>query len=158
MVVGSCLGSIKQFILPSCNTPQPDESTSQRRQHHQQLRTCIRRRDILLQTTQLICVLADDYFKRRASDASLVMTSQWPQVNTDLEHINEQATNTSAATASATSALNEVHSRHPTIALGSTRLGSPSITVQAANAIPRTGLPKPSGQPYPQCSNHGADE
>lgn len=85
-------------------------------------------------------------------------TSEWPRVNIDLEHIKEQATNTSATTITVTSALNAALPRHSTIALGSRRLGSPSIAVQAAKMIPRKGLPKFSEQPPPQYSNYSADE
>ena len=59
------------------------------------------------------CVLADGYATRRVPDASFgVRTSTRPQVNTDLEHINEQATNTSTATHTVTSALNVAHAKH----------------------------------------------
>jgi hypothetical protein len=64
-------------------------------------------------TSQLTCVLADGYSKRRVPDASFVAgTSTRPQVNTDLEHIKEQARNTPTATHTVTSALNIAHAKH----------------------------------------------
>ena len=79
---------------------------------------------------------------------SIVITSGRPQVNTDLEHINEQATDTFATTITVTPALNIAAQTH-NYAVGSPRLGSPAIAVQAAKMILRTGLPKPAGQPHP---------
>ena len=56
------------------------------------------------------------------------------------EHINERATNTTASTITVTSALNVAHPRHMAIVLGSARLGSPSIAVQAAKMTLQTTL------------------
>jgi hypothetical protein len=102
--VGARIETVEQFIAQQIDittTPTPPTAQNFNSEH------------TYFATSQLTCVLADGYSKRRVPDASFAArTSKRPQVNTDLEHIKEQATNTSTATHTVTSALSVAHAKH----------------------------------------------
>jgi hypothetical protein len=88
--------------------------------------------DVFCNLTVNLCPSRPLLHRTRPDASFVITTSTRPQVNTDLEHINKQATDTSAATHTVTSALNEAHCRH---------------TEQATKIIAGRGPP-----PHPQCS------
>jgi hypothetical protein len=63
----------------------------------------------------------------------VVATSKWLRVNTDLEHMNEQATNFRRYDSGHIGT--RAQRRQTAITLGCTRPGSPSIAVQAVKVV-----------------------
>jgi hypothetical protein len=92
---------------PDFTAPPTNESTSPTPPTAQELTFDTRH---IWQTTQFTCALVDSYPRRRALTRQPVIANvSTASVNTDLENINEQATHTSAAINTVTSALNVAH-------------------------------------------------